>query len=541
MSDYRYSLFIHRGSGYFELSVDYSIDGYSDPETGEYFGDTAWNYSLSGGGGASSGYSSESGTVFLSFGLGSGDEVQHHEFDFTAYNRFSAEAVSFHLNMLLAGAAAGDLVIAGAADADLIVSGSGNDSVSGGGGDDHIDTGDGADTIDGGDGNDAIDGGTGADVMAGGAGDDLYYADTGTDTIVEAAGGGGDLVYALVSYTLADNVEALSLSGADARHGTGNLGDNWIYGNDSANLLVGLDGDDMLTGHGGRDLLVGGDGDDSLFGGLGRDTLEGGAGDDDYLIDARSDRVVELADAGTDTVQVFFSIASYVLGANLENLTYTGNADPFRGAGNALDNVMAGARGDDRLSGLRGDDTLAGGEGDDLLVGGEGADLLQGGLGVDTASYAGSSRGVRVDLATGLGARGDARGDVLAEIEKVVGTGLDDTLLGDANANRLVGGDGGDRIDGGGGDDILTGGGATDRFLCLLDEGRDRITDFDALGLEVLTLYGDSDFNSFEEIMAVAVAVGPDGQSTLFRFGAGCTLLLANVAIEDLTAANFGY
>ncbi len=78
-----------------------------------------------------------------------------------------------------------------------------------------------------------------------------YHADPAT--IIEAAGEGYDTVYAEISYALADNVEALFLTGADALDGMGNLLGNLITGNDAGNRLAGGDGNDTLDGGGGAD------------------------------------------------------------------------------------------------------------------------------------------------------------------------------------------------------------------------------------------------------------------------------------------------
>lgn len=63
---------------------------------------------------------------------------------------------------------------------------------------------------------------------------------------------------------------------------------------------------------------------------------------------------------------------------------------------------------------------------------------------MDTADYSTSSAGVTVDLATGKGTGGDAQGDTLISMEKVVGSAYDDTLTGDKNNNWFTGGAGKD-------------------------------------------------------------------------------------------------
>jgi Ca2+-binding RTX toxin-like protein len=78
-------------------------------------------------------------------------------------------------------------------------------------------------------------------------------------------------------------------------------------------------------------VLNGEDGNDVLNGGLGADTLNGGAGNDTFVVDNLGDTVIEAAGGGVDLVQT--SLASYVLGNEVENLTYTGSAN-FSGTGN---------------------------------------------------------------------------------------------------------------------------------------------------------------------------------------------------------------
>ena len=89
------------------------------------------------------------------------------------------------------------------------------------------------------------------------------------------------------------------------------------------------------------------------------------------------------------------------------------------------------------MYGLAGDDELVGFDGDDVLEGGAGADVLWGGYGFDYASYKGSPAGVTVYLSSSYGAeRGDAQGDVLHEIEGVIGSAYDDLLGGDDQGQR---------------------------------------------------------------------------------------------------------
>lgn len=161
-------------------------------------------------------------------------------------------------------------------------------------------------------GNDAantLDGGVGADKLFGGLGDDTYIIDNVGDGIAEAAGAGTDTAIASVSYTLAANVENLTLSGSADINGTGNSLDNVIHGNS---------GDNRITGGAGTDTFVGGDGNDTFVFTSVNDSLPGHA---DSIADftstagaGASDDTIDLsaidADPGTAGNQAFsFDIA----------------------------------------------------------------------------------------------------------------------------------------------------------------------------------------------------------------------------------------
>ena len=201
-----------------------------------------------------------------------------------------------------------------------------------------------------------MDGGAGIDSLVGGIGDDLYILDNIADVVVEAGASGTDTVQSSVTYTLAANVENLTLTGAAAINGTGDADNN------------------VITGNTGNNVLDGGTGIDSLVGGLGNDT---------YIVDTSTDTITEAVDAGTDTVQ---SSVTYTLAANLENLTLTGGRD-INGTGNANNHIITGNADDNVLSGLAGNDSLGGGARNDSLNGGAGTDILTGGTGNDRFQF----------------------------------------------------------------------------------------------------------------------------------------------------------
>jgi Ca2+-binding RTX toxin-like protein len=180
--------------------------------------------------------------------------------------------------------------------------------------------------------------------MVGGLGNDTYIAHDALDVIVEAAGGGTDLVMSYVTITLPTEVENLTLVGSNAFNGTGNSLANLITGNGAANTISGLAGNDTINAGGGNDWVDGGANDDRLDGGAGADTLLGGTGADSLI-----------GGAGSDSLD----------------------------GGDHNDSLDGGAAADVLLGGT-GNDTLSGGDGNDTLTGGAGNDTLNGGLGADT-------------------------------------------------------------------------------------------------------------------------------------------------------------
>jgi Ca2+-binding RTX toxin-like protein len=236
----------------------------------------------------------------------------------------------------------------------------------------YIEGGRGSDYLIGRDGNDILYGmGGAANALQGGKGDDIYVIESKNDSPIEFVNEGHDTVLTtLTSYTLRANFEDLSYSGHSAFTGTGN---------DLANSIQGNDGDDHLIGLGGNDTLAG------LSG---KNVLEGGTGDDLYLVTSATDKVVELANAGHDTVQT--TLSSFTLSANVEDLTIQNGGGSF--TGNDLANVIKvlgaastvyGGGGDDTLIGGAGNDSLVGGSGNDRLIGGLGGNELTGGTGAD--------------------------------------------------------------------------------------------------------------------------------------------------------------
>ena len=128
------------------------------------------------------------------------------------------------------------------------------------------------------------------------------------------------------------------------------------------------------------------------------------------------------------------------------------------------DDVVTGNDEANYLQGGDGNDELQGNGGNDVLEGGAGADRHEGGAGMDWVSYQTSNAAVTINLAQGTLRGGHAEGDVIIDIENVIGSDYGDVLEGDSGDNWLRGGPGNDEISGNDGNDVLEGSAGADRL-----------------------------------------------------------------------------
>ncbi len=199
----------------------------------------------------------------------------------------------------------------------------------------------------------------------------------------------------------------------------------------------------------GFESFIGSDFDDTFNGSNVSETFEGGLGADTYN-----------GNGGNDIVS--YQSAAQSVDVDLSTGVGTGAA-----VGDIFDSIegLIGTNFADMLTGDASNNQLSGNDGDDILIGGLGADVLDGGVGFDIVSFANASAGVSVSLTTGVGQSGEATGDSYTNIEGLIGSNFDDTLVGsNATADSLIGNDGDDILRGASGDDTLNGGAGTDRL-----------------------------------------------------------------------------
>jgi hypothetical protein len=285
----------------------------------------------------------------------------------------------------------------------------------------------------------------GNDTHTGTALDDVMHVSAGNDTL-DGAGNTSfgdtlsfDTTDAGVTYTINTLTPGYTVGGNPGQ----TLASNFEN-------LTGSNFDDILTGDSGTNMLNGGTGDDTLVATPGGDTLNGGAngagGDTADFSGGTMSATVDLTLQGTP--QFVSAEFGNVTLNGIENLTGTNSGDTL--IGDSGNNILTGGTGDDTLRGNGGNDTLDGGAG-----------------GSDTADYtdvAGNafSDGLVVNLLTGTSSGGGYGNDTLFNIQNVMGSNHNDTLIGDDGDNSLSGGDGNDILYGHGGINSLSGGNGTD-------------------------------------------------------------------------------
>lgn len=247
-----------------------------------------------------------------------------------------------------------------------------------------------------------------ADVMSGSEGNDELFGLESDDQIWGTAG--ADLLDGGEGFDSVDYRIMSSGVSVDIRQGLASV----TKADGSIDTLVAIE------------KVVGSFLDDTLASSVSGVTLEGSGGDDVYIIGSEGVTIIEDERGGYDELRTSVNIQK--MDPFLDKMTFTGTGD-FKGYGNAEHNlIIAGA-------------------GNDWLWGGDGGDRFVGGEGFDTVSYTDSLEGVSIELSSMWGATGIAFGDTYSSIEAVQGSNFNDVIFADASAMVMDGADGFDAVD----------------------------------------------------------------------------------------------
>ena len=188
------------------------------------------------------------------------------------------------------------------------------------------------------------------------------------------------------------------------------------------------------------------------------------------------------------------------------------------------------------------DNTIRAGQGDDSISIVDGNNTIDGGDGIDTVNYL-TTTGVTVDLnLQGQAQDVGSTTDTLSNIENILGSFGDDTIIGDNEVNNLSGSSGNDTIRGGGGDDRLNGDDGNDTLfgesgsdvfsfsLALPGStvGNDVVKDFEAGSDKLLFT------NVFTDIREVFGAASQAGNDTLIDLGEDGSVLIENTQLDEI-------
>jgi hypothetical protein len=163
-------------------------------------------------------------------------------------------------------------------------------------------------------------------------------------------------------------------------------------------------------------------------------------------------------------------------------------------------NQIIGTTGRNNLIDTNNSDNIDALDGNDTINGGLGSDTLHGGTGIDRVLYKSSPAAVNVNLISGMGTGGHAKGDRYDSIENVDGSRFDDLLIGDVNNNTFYAGKGNDTLQGNDGNDYLSG-----------ENGNDSIIGSDGLD----KLYGRNDNDTLTGDAGNDILYGGSGSDRL--------------------------
>ena len=392
----------------------------------------------------------------------------------------------------------------GGGDTDFLRGEQGADTLEGGLGADYLYGGEGDDTLRGGDGDDHLIGGEGADVLEGGIGTDTanYSKDNGGAGIdvtmrgansVGAAKGGyaeGDTLTSVERIIGSDHNDRITTdAGLESVDGGAGYDRLTVTGSDSYNMS--LSETDAANAEFGADIDFNNDGNSDLSAknmndfhfdntGSGNDLNVNIEVDNDITqygnftvhsdgkatttIDAQGHDVSNLVIGGTSAAGgnvINIKNADQlndlqIDGSNAaDHITIEANSSNHVGGKYGGKNTIDGEGGDDVIDLSRvksGSITVNAGADNDTVIAGGAKEIIDGGTGSDTVSYAGANAGEGVEVtmrgANSVGAvkGGNAEGDTLTSVERIIGSDHNDRITTDAGLESVDGGAGYDRL-----------------------------------------------------------------------------------------------
>jgi Ca2+-binding RTX toxin-like protein len=371
----------------------------------------------------------------------------------------------------------------------LVLSGSSAINATGNTGDNLLVGNTGANILNAGAGNDTLNGGGGADSMIGGTGNDTYWVDNAGDTITENASEGTDNVIALVSVTLAANVENAALRDSVRFDSTlkqfitlptvtvgGDMTmQAWVYLPSSQGMWTRLfdtatpSSDNVIVAFNGTNIMLG-----TYVGSTGSTTLTSSAAmgtgwhQVSVTIDAQGTSTIYIDGnaSGSNTQGVPLDVArTFLVGKS------GWTADPY---GNYLvndvriwDRALTAAEIQANIT----PGSLAGTETGLVVYQPLNGTLASGLPGGATATYS-----------SGVTYTGNP--SVYAGAIDLTGNSLDNNLTGNALANTLTGNSGNNVIDGGAGTDTMAGGAGNDTYI--VDNTGDVVTEAASAGTDTI-------------------------------------------------------
>ena len=360
-----------------------------------------------------------------------------------------------------------DNVLTGGAAADTVTGSTGNDKIIGNAGNDSMSGGSGNDTLSGGAGKDKLLGGDGNDSLNGGNDADTLSGEAGKDTLL--GGKGNDY--------LTGGDEADSLDGG--------------AGNDK---LLGDAGNDILKGNTGNDKLLGGAGNDSLYGGAGNDTFSGGEGNDLFVYESGNDVITDYASG--DKVSLGGAISKSAVKGSSVVLTINQNTLTLKNAkGKQLTLI-----------------NTAGNESTSII----------GGLKLTNSSKASATVPAYSEFA-------DASSRTKAI--QIVGSVLNNTILGGTGNDKINGGAGNDQLHGGAGNDSLWGGTGNDSLWG--DAGADTFIYADGDGTDVI--YGFEKDDLLQITGTFSGTYNKSKKEAYFKVGSTASA----ITLKEFTATTF--